>query len=1207
MLMKKIISILLVAVTLLSSVLAISVSAADATQTTQPEYEFNTGRDKPVSEDFYTTGMYRGQKIDTPQKRINLMDLRLVKGDLELYVDAFSGEVAVKNTKTGETLFTNPYDATTQKKSKPLLSQINIEYKSLKSSTSTGGKYNSFEHAAMAGQTEIGNVPSQITVKYIPDGIRVEYAIGPVDARLLVPDVIEKDFYYKNVVEVAEKAKEDPNLTAADIKKIDQDLKYITGLMKEEKLYEAEPGKELTAATQKMNEDKLKVWPQLQRTKEDGTVENVTLLLSEKMSSQEKRKLDELIKKYCPEFSFEVIDNHYLNIGYLKPAPEPTPLFNIALEYTLEANGFSVRLPANGIRFDESAFRLVNIDILPWLGATSLEKDGYVFYPDGSGMLITFDRYLNNTHNTPSKDIYDEDFGKSQLSPGHKHYEKIRYPVFGMKETITGENGENKDQGFIAIIENGDTMSAIATKAYKDSGAKYAQCYSKTNPRPYDTIKGDSSNSWEVVSERKYTGDYKIRYIMLSGENASYVGMAKAYRQYLVEKGVLTPLATKGVKDINNLPLYIESFGAIETTKRFLSIPYKTNVAMTSFANIKTMYDELSASGISNVNFILTGFSEGGLTQSTIPYDIDWDGSLDNEMKFEELLADANGKYGVYPDFDFAFSGIDENFDGLSRDKHVVKTIDGRYTSKREYSATRQTVINYYELAISPAFFSHFYEHLAKDYSEVNPNGGISASTLGQYLYSDFDEDDPYNREDSKDFIVDAFKYFKEDQKYSKVLTAGGNAFTWQYVDVITDIAFDSSSYKCASATVPFLGIVLHGYIETATTPINMEGNLDYAILRAIENGTALKFMLSYDNTELLKDNYNTSVHYSVRYDIWLSTLLTYYKDINKVLGDVQTQTIEDHKFIDGIRVPDDDELIVDAEVALNEFLAQEKAEAAKEKEAIRAEIDKIRNMLYEYKDLAAGNWNDTYADAKAAIEPAIADYIAKLAITAEKEAALEAAKAAYEAGKGGPDKSELNKAKNAAQKEYNSAKKDSDAALATITTSYENCVNAINARKAKVANIEIDEKYLSENFGILEQNNAFTPAIIAELKGIRDGLSTKKADLVVAVNALDAEAAALKATILAVYPEFAPTVEVEPIPAPTAPAPDVDNTQDGATDDSVTEELSYNKYGIVESTVVYERYSGGKQIVLNFNNFDVKVNVNGREYFVASYSYIIL
>ena len=108
MLSRRILSILLVAIMLLSSVAAISVSAEEtAAEDFVPT--FNTGRDNPVSKDFYRTGIVNGKNVevygdnvvDTPEERIALMDLRLEKGDLQLYIDAFSGEVAVKNKRVG--------------------------------------------------------------------------------------------------------------------------------------------------------------------------------------------------------------------------------------------------------------------------------------------------------------------------------------------------------------------------------------------------------------------------------------------------------------------------------------------------------------------------------------------------------------------------------------------------------------------------------------------------------------------------------------------------------------------------------------------------------------------------------------------------------------------------------------------------------------------------------------------------------------------------------------------------------------------------------------------------------------------------------------------------------------------------------------------------------------------------------------------------
>ena len=1220
MLAKRIISILLVAVTLLSSVLAISVSAEGEEQA-GPVYTFNTSRANITDAyyNYYDSGEFgktgKKEKIDTPEDRISIMDLRLVKGDLELYLDEFSGEVAVKNVKTGAILFTNPYDAASlnlsNKKDKyKTLSQIIIYYEALNSSAAIkNGELSSFQYASLGGQDRAGLVPSQIQAKYIPNGVRVEYSIGTVDNRSCIPEFMDADIYQKYVVDVFNANCDDST-----------DKRVFKALSLKEISLIDNPG---TNSGKLINQDRLTKYPAVQRADENGNLKNYTLVVSENLTDLEKKQLNVLISKYCPNFTYEFIDQYYRSVGYNPPAIEATPLFNVALEYTLEDDGFSVRLPANGIRFDETSFRITDMDILPYLGSTFSNNDGYVFYPDGSGALISNERLSdpNLPKGVLKKDIYDEDFGKSYLDPGHKHYEKVRYPVFGMVETrVSAETGESNTQGFLAIIEKGDTMSQIHLDRDIDPNLEnnlkagkvkphYVRCWVKSNPRPYDKITTDTGAEWTVISDRKYTGDYKIRCVLLSGEDASYVGMAKAYRKYLESNKVLTQINEKSVKE--DLPLYIESFGSIETTKRFLSIPYKTNVALTTFENVSTMYSELSKSGVNNISFILTGFGEGGLTNDTVPYDIDWDGSVEKGMSFKELLAEAKAKgYGVYPDFDFAFVGKDEWFDGLSFNNHAVKRIDGRYSSKREYSASRQTVINYYELAISPSFFSRFYEHLAKDYSKLNPQG-ISLSTLGMYLYSDFDEDDPYNREDAKNFIVEAFKYFKEDQKYSKVITAGGNAYTWKYVDTITDVATESSSHRYYSATVPFLGMVLHGYMETATTPINMEGNADYAILRAIENGTALKFLLSYDNTELLKKEESTSVYYSVRYDIWFDTLLEYYNRVNDAIGDVQAQTIIDHKFIvDATRVPDNDEILADAEAAINELLNKD----FEEKEDLREAINYIATQILFYEDVLGGNWRDSYADAKKALDDAltaydtavkdleaktdsdaVAEYDLKTktdeyntlnkkaeseeGLTEEEKKTFEAVKAELEV---------LKQAKADAEAALKAAEKAKEEAIDALEPIYLAYVDAVNARRALVANIEPDFALFTENFGLLSQNNVYTAEIIAKFTAIIEQATAKKEEWL----ALDAKLISERQSYFDKV--FAIDEDVE----------FGDDLTIGSTEEEAT---SNNKYAVGESTVVYEKYSGGKELILNFNNFDVKVELGGKTYFVAAYGYVIL
>ena len=132
---------------------------------------------------------------NTPEEKLASMTQKLVRGDYVLYVDEVSGEVAMKNTKTGDVLFSNPYDApasgasTNEETGKmnELLSQIIIKY--------TGGgasnaELNSFKDAAMRGQIKVVN---------IKNGIRVEYTIGQDESRKLIPRQISAENYLEMI------------------------------------------------------------------------------------------------------------------------------------------------------------------------------------------------------------------------------------------------------------------------------------------------------------------------------------------------------------------------------------------------------------------------------------------------------------------------------------------------------------------------------------------------------------------------------------------------------------------------------------------------------------------------------------------------------------------------------------------------------------------------------------------------------------------------------------------------------------------------------------------------------------------------------------------------------------------------------------------------------------------------------------------------
>lgn len=1236
------------------------VAGAESADSAKREYTYKTGNGKSLLKSdkdegyLYKTGEYTvGDKtltIMTADDKLSLMDYRYGTDDFELYVDAYSGEVAVRSIATGDVMFSNPYtvgssNATSSVKEE-LLSQIIVHFTDV--ATKSEGTYNSYTWAAKR---------DQITVKNIKGGIRVEYAIGREETRSLLPRLIEES----KLLEMFETI--EANIEAAIAEgKVEKPSNERHRLTQFKAYYEAKIT--LKGATLEERARLIEKYPALETyeklAKTDPKYENFTMRVFDVDAGDVAiNKQELLIKDYYPDFTFQDLDDIHNYVEY-EAETEVSPLFKLALEYTLEDTGLVVRLPANGVRFNETYYQLDNIEILPYMGAGMNPNSGYTFFPDGSGTLFDFeDIAILESRKVVTGQIYGQDFAyHGYVSDGEsdsmvRNEEIIRYPVFGIyeeetiKEPVIDRDGNVKydeegnvvttsrtqDRGFVAIVEEGDSLMKLSVDHDGGQRCEYNTVRMSVYPRPTDSynvadaISVGENSEWTVVSSRKYTGNYKVRYIMLTDDDVaqrsgvkeyyqtSYVGMAKAYRDYLEDNGMITRLRSTDVDE--DIPLYIETFGALETTERFLSIPINVMTPLTSFGDIKTMYEDLKGNDITNVNFIMTGYTKGGLSSPTVPYNLKWESSVSKEMDFDELTEYAKDEgFGLFPDFDFVFASENKMFDGLSYLKHASRTIDNRYASKREYSATKHTYVSYFELALSPAYFYRFYEKFIPKYQKHDPIG-ISVSTLGSYLNSDFDEDEPYNRADGQKYTVDAFEYIDSTLSDTEVMTSGGNAYSWKYVDHLTDIALDSSRYAVSSASVPFLGIVLHGYVELAGTPINMEGNLDYAFLKALESGAAFKYILSYRNTENLKEDEILNTYYSVNYDIWYDNgngdLVTMYKELNELLKGVQTSVIVDHRFLDGTRVPDDDEIEADALEELANAIAYEEALANADSEAERESIAAAEQLIakgtaavntavdetvkgslaYQFKALKAirAEYDVLVGEANAKIDA----YIACI-----EAADLDAAKLA---------KAEAEKAVKAVEEKleqiYAAATVLKDDAYYIVKYYSVNKIRAAyelleakgafsDSKREALKDIAYSEVY-EENFDIVKDlrtgYKAMADAEAKDTYSLYSGMLTKLTDF----EAVNETAASKDYKLSDVFAGEAFKYTKKQYTT------DADETV-------ITKaEINTEKYDSDANMIVYEKYDNGTEFLINFNDYRVVVNFNETSYSIDAYGYVVL
>lgn len=960
-----------------------------------------------ISKIYMQTDVYK-----TPEEKLASMTLMLEGYGYQLYVDyqhpgktsdnkagtATSGEIALVETATLGTdhvnvLFSNPYDVASSRgsamfkpggsstpasegtKEQELMSQIIIQYLE---NGSTKYLY-SFLDAAMR---------NQISISKIKNGVRVEYSIGREEFRKLVPRWLPETSYQQLIIA--------PLNEAAERGELGSKSEASFWISKIDSYFQLKDPDQMRSQAEKDN--CLKTYP--------CTAEFPIRVFSTDASSVEITTVEEYIKKYCPDYTFEQMDADHEITGYVA-TDEEYPSFKLALEYSLNERGLVVRVPVNGLQYNMASYTLENISILPYMGAGNTKNEGYNFYPDGSGSLFDFN--LTKTTKILSK-VYGVDYAYHQISGTYQ--KTIRTPVYGTVateviytytyqlkdedgnrisytekvsntvmttddikkkvETLGGELvGDIKEdsykRGYFAIIESGESLAEIETY-FAGQLSDYATMRNYFNPKPKDSyILSDSvsvSNNntpLTIVSNRKYTGNIKIQYQLLRDDklagsekhyDTSWLGMAEAYRDYLIGTGELTKLTEEDVSA--DIPLYMEVFGAMKTQQTVATIPVNVMTPFTTFENILTMYNELSEKGVNNINFKMTGFANGGM-YSKIPSSLSWVGKVGGKSGFRELVEQAkkinsagdDRQIGLYPDFDFAYCTENTLFDALNLKKDAIKTIDNRYSSKRQYSATQQKYVSFYSLAISPSRYSRFYEKLLKNYGKYDLKT-MSVASLGTALNSDFDEDDPYNREDSKEFTEKALAAMNKDYR---LMTDGGNAYTWKYMDHIINMDLDSSRYVKAASSVPFLGAVLHGYIQFAGTPLNEEGDTDYALLKAIENGAGLYFVLSYQNTEELKEDEVLSQYYSIQYSIWKNDVVKYYSTLNGLLKDVQTKTIIGHEFLNYSnvgangqifateRVLDQDEL----QALLKKKLAD--AKAAAEKAERDNEIQKVASV----------------------------------------------------------------------------------------------------------------------------------------------------------------------------------------------------------------------------------------------------------------------
>ncbi len=563
--------------------------------------------------------------------------------------------------------------------------------------------------------------------------------------------------------------------------------------------------------------------------------------------------------------------------GFRAKVDYPTQELGFETEVKLYDDGsITACIPERSIYEHADNKKIGNIYVFPLLGNSRLgEKDGYMFVPDGNGALIYLDDKEGRFDSGYVQKVYGSDIGVGEsyvLSllwgryETHNDAEMILAPVYGMVHT-------GDEMGYLAVIESGDEEASIyATPngAYSDYNwitAAFRKCTTYIQPT------SNSGGSVTKVTDRiKY--DINVRYMFVDGEDADYTGLAKRYREYLLEKDELVRVEDSFKVRLDFLGLDVENW-----------MLWKKDVPVTTVDNIREMYADLEKEGVTDILSLYKGWQDGGIYDLPVTtYDVA--GGIGGAGDLSKLMDECEQKN---IDFYLFTDGVRANTETGNTTFDTVKKMDKRLYTQNTYQNVYREFVYW-----TPQKTLENLNTLQKNLAKKGVNK-IALSVIGNTLFTYTMGDTMQTRGVSKYLYEEALRQTSENMDL--MLEAPVECY-WQYAKAIVDMPIDDSDYIYTDQSVPFLSIVLKGILPMYGDYVNFEANEREYFLKLVETGIYPSFYLTYENpSELI---YTNSSHvYTSQYTVYREQILRYYNELRQISELTKNSMIDEHEITD--------------------------------------------------------------------------------------------------------------------------------------------------------------------------------------------------------------------------------------------------------------------------------------------------------------------
>lgn len=556
-----------------------------------------------------------------------------------------------------------------------------------------------------------------------------------------------------------------------------------------------------------------------------------------------------------------------------------------AMEYKLLDEGIEVRIPFQSIR-EQGKARLISLEPAPFFGAAPQQSKGAMFIPDGSGALVKFKQNHPAYFEPYSERIYGGDYAfmttvykkvtynKSELE-SYGPREAAALPVFGIYKD---------DTAFLGIVTEGDADAKINGTP---SGLRNIPLYRISAEWIYrnsDIVFIGGSGEIPLTQRQMIPGDRAVRFVLLEGEQADYVGMAHAYRDYLVRVKGVKPVETK------HPAFQLRLLGGVLRKDMIGS----TFVSMTTFEQAKEILDGYAAAGIDSLEVTYEGWSDDGI-YGNAPDHFPAESNLGGNRGLEALAAYAKEK-GIRLYLKTNYVKPYESSDALKPSRDSIRGLNKEVMEiKDPWVTTNQPSWKLFYALKPDRVYDEYIAEEAGKLAELGADG-IQLQYMGDTLYSDQSSDTPFSRKQTMDTWTKAMDLMRSQTGHAAV--DYGFAYALGHVDRIDGVPLDSSHYTYEDGSVPFYQIAIRGLVPYTGDPSNLQDDPRIWNLRLLEYGAMPSYLLTYEDSSLLKRTMVDGL-FSSNYSKWLKPSIDQYKKLTEVLGLVEGQEITDHEQLD--------------------------------------------------------------------------------------------------------------------------------------------------------------------------------------------------------------------------------------------------------------------------------------------------------------------